>query len=106
MFPPSDTFLTIDGLRLHLRDWGGPDAPPALLLVHGVLHLLGYEDETEAGAETMREIEKRLLGKPLDKVEPDVDRTQAPAAALPPPPPSVHLPDGSRFSLGSYLSFV
>jgi len=56
----------------------------ALLLVHGILHLLGYEDETEAGAETMREIEKRLLGKPLDKVESDVDRTESPAAVLPP----------------------
>jgi len=33
---PTDTFLTIDGLRLHLRDWGGPDVPPAILLVHGL----------------------------------------------------------------------
>jgi pimeloyl-ACP methyl ester carboxylesterase len=33
---PIDTFITIGGLRLHLRDWGGPDAPPAILLVHGL----------------------------------------------------------------------
>jgi pimeloyl-ACP methyl ester carboxylesterase len=33
---PTETFLTIDGLRLHLRDWGGPDAPPPILLVHGL----------------------------------------------------------------------
>ena len=33
---PTDTFLTIDGLRFHLRDWGGPDAPPAIVLVHGL----------------------------------------------------------------------
>ena len=33
---PTDTFITIGGLRLHLRDWGGPDAPPAILLVHGL----------------------------------------------------------------------
>jgi len=33
---PTDTFLTIDGLRFHLRDWGGPDAPPPILLVHGL----------------------------------------------------------------------
>jgi probable rRNA maturation factor len=39
----------------------------ALLLVHGILHLLGHEDETEAGAEEMRRIEARILGKPLDK---------------------------------------
>ena len=34
--PPTDTFLTIAGLRLHLRDWGGPDTPPPILLVHGL----------------------------------------------------------------------
>jgi pimeloyl-ACP methyl ester carboxylesterase len=34
--PPTDTFITSAGLRLHLRDWGGPDAPPAILLVHGL----------------------------------------------------------------------
>jgi probable rRNA maturation factor len=38
----------------------------ALLLVHGILHLLGYEDETEAGSDAMKAIETRLLGKPLD----------------------------------------
>jgi pimeloyl-ACP methyl ester carboxylesterase len=33
---PTDTCITVDGLRLHLRDWGGPDVPPAILLVHGL----------------------------------------------------------------------
>lgn len=33
---PTDTFLAIAGLRLHLRDWGGPDAQPPILLVHGL----------------------------------------------------------------------
>src|SRR5262245_38652014 len=33
---PTDTFITIGGLRLHLRDWGGPDVPPAMVLVHGL----------------------------------------------------------------------
>jgi probable rRNA maturation factor len=41
----------------------------ALLLVHGILHLLGHEDESVEGADAMKEIEKRILGKPLDKVE-------------------------------------
>lgn len=41
----------------------------ALLLVHGILHLLGHEDETEAGAEEMKRIETSILGRPLDKVE-------------------------------------
>ena len=34
----------------------------ALLTVHGILHLLGYEDETEEGARAMHEREKELLG--------------------------------------------
>ena len=37
----------------------------ALLAVHGVLHLLGYEDETEAGAEKMRIKEREILGVAL-----------------------------------------
>ncbi len=43
----------------------------ALLLVHGTLHLLGYEDETEEGAEAMRQLEAQLLGRPLEKVAGD-----------------------------------
>ena len=34
----------------------------ALLTVHGILHLLGYEDETEDGAEQMRIREREILG--------------------------------------------
>jgi ssRNA-specific RNase YbeY (16S rRNA maturation enzyme) len=41
----------------------------ALLLVHGILHLLGHEDESQAGADTMKQIETRIIGKPLDKVD-------------------------------------
>ena len=33
---PTDTFVIANGLRLHLRDWGGPDATPSILLVHGL----------------------------------------------------------------------
>jgi len=33
-----------------------------LLAVHGVLHLLGYDDQTEAGAAEMRRRESAILG--------------------------------------------
>src|SRR4051794_7579519 len=33
---PNDTFIIIGGLRLPLCDWGGPDTPPPILLVHGL----------------------------------------------------------------------
>lgn len=34
----------------------------ALLAVHGLLHLIGYDDETETGAARMREREREILG--------------------------------------------
>ena len=50
------------------REWR-VEEEVALLLVHGILHLIGHEDDSEAGAEAMKKIETRILGKPLDKVE-------------------------------------
>jgi probable rRNA maturation factor len=47
----------------------------ALLLVHGILHLLGHEDETEAGARAMRHVERRILGRPLEKTRSLVAKT-------------------------------
>lgn len=41
----------------------------ALLLVHGILHLLGHEDDSEEGSEAMKVIERRILGKPLDTLQ-------------------------------------
>lgn len=41
----------------------------ALLAVHGTLHLLGYEDDTEEGAENMRVREREILGIALTPVE-------------------------------------
>jgi len=38
----------------------------ALLAVHGLLHLLGHEDETEAGAEAMHRLEVSLGVRPGD----------------------------------------
>jgi probable rRNA maturation factor len=50
------------------RGWSAEEET-ALLLVHGILHLVGHEDDSEAGSDAMKEIEKRILGKPLDKVD-------------------------------------
>ncbi|MBB6052656.1 rRNA maturation RNase YbeY [Armatimonas rosea] len=47
------------------RGWALEDEL-ALLLVHGILHLLGHEDDTEEGSEQMKVIEREILGKPLD----------------------------------------
>jgi pimeloyl-ACP methyl ester carboxylesterase len=33
---PTETFVTVGDQRLHLRDWGGPDSAPPIVLVHGL----------------------------------------------------------------------
>ena len=35
----------------------------SMLAVHGLLHLVGFDDETDEGAERMRAMEKGLLGR-------------------------------------------
>jgi probable rRNA maturation factor len=39
-----------------------PEAHWAHLVVHGVLHLLGYDHQTDADAETMEALEIAILG--------------------------------------------
>lgn len=39
----------------------------ALLVIHGVLHLLGYRDEDAAAEARMRAAEKRVLGEMIDE---------------------------------------
>ena len=65
-----DVVISLDtaARQAEAREWT-LDEELALLLIHGILHLLGHEDETEAGAAGMREVERRLLGRPLEKVQ-------------------------------------
>ena len=39
----------------------------ALLAVHGLLHLMGHEDETDAGAERMHRREREIVGIELNQ---------------------------------------
>ncbi len=76
-FPPlsgedalGDVVISLDTARRQAQARGWTvEEETALLLVHGILHLVGHEDDSEAGSDAMKEIEKRILGKPLDKVE-------------------------------------
>ena len=62
-----DVAISLDtaARQADVRGWGVSDEI-ALLLVHGILHLLGHEDDTEAGSEDMKRIEAAILGRPLD----------------------------------------
>jgi len=44
---PADRFATVNGLRIHYRDWGTPSRPP-LLLLHGIARLARTFDHLAA----------------------------------------------------------
>ncbi len=71
-----DVVISIDTAQkqANARQWDVEDEA-ALLLVHGILHLLGYEDDSLAGSNQMKRIETAILGKPLDKVNTETIRS-------------------------------
>jgi len=61
-----DIVISLERARDQARQFKHPiRREVALLAVHGLLHLLGYEDETEAGASAMWSRQKQLLEKIL-----------------------------------------
>jgi len=57
-----DIVISLERARDQARQFKHPiRREVALLAVHGVLHLLGYEDDTEAGASAMWSRQKQLL---------------------------------------------
>ena len=65
-----DVAISLDTARRQAAKRGWSDAEEvALLLVHGILHLLGHEDDSEEGAAGMRTVETQILGRPLEKTE-------------------------------------
>src|SRR5262245_8156445 len=67
--PPllGDVVISVDTAIRQAETHGVPlEQELALLTVHGILHLLGFEDETEAGAAKMREREREILGIALE----------------------------------------
>jgi probable rRNA maturation factor len=57
-----DIVISVERAREQARQFRHPlRRELALLAIHGVLHLLGYEDETEAGASAMWSRQKSLL---------------------------------------------
>jgi probable rRNA maturation factor len=57
-----DIVISLERARDQARQFKHPlRHEVALLAVHGLLHLLGYEDETEAGASAMWSKQKELL---------------------------------------------
>jgi probable rRNA maturation factor len=58
-----DILISYPRVEAQASDHGHPaSAELDVLVVHGCLHLLGYDDETDAGAEEMWTIQGRILG--------------------------------------------
>lgn len=59
-----DVVISVETAKRQAAQQGIPlEEELALLTVHGILHLLGYDDNTEEGAEEMRRREKEILQK-------------------------------------------
>lgn len=58
-----DVVISVDTAVRQAEEHGVPlDRELALLAIHGILHLLGFEDETESGALEMHRREREILG--------------------------------------------
>lgn len=57
-----DIFISIDTVRANGRDYGeGFERELLRVIVHGLLHLIGYDDRTPAQQKKMRSAENRAL---------------------------------------------
>jgi probable rRNA maturation factor len=57
-----DVVISVDTASRQAEEYGVTlDEELALLTVHGILHLLGYDDQTDAGADEMRNKETAVL---------------------------------------------
>ncbi len=57
-----DVVISVETAARQASERGKPlDEELSLLVAHGILHLLGYDDETDEGAEKMREREAAVL---------------------------------------------
>lgn len=62
LFPLGDIIVSVDTAEMQAADVGHSlQDEMDLLVVHGVLHLLGHEDETPEDAADMRRREKAVL---------------------------------------------
>ncbi|MDD5749028.1 MAG: rRNA maturation RNase YbeY [Actinomycetota bacterium] len=62
--PIGDVVICVPVARMQAREFGCKLSDELFLLaIHGLLHLLGFEDESTQEKEKMREKEKMLLGR-------------------------------------------
>jgi probable rRNA maturation factor len=61
-FQHGEIFISVCMARRHARRFGNPFIRELqLYIVHGLLHLRGFEDETPLGARRMQTVQERIL---------------------------------------------
>jgi probable rRNA maturation factor len=74
-----EVIVSVDTAARRAAEFGWSTADELLLyVIHGTLHLVGYDDQTESAREKMRAAERRMLS--IFKIEPhDTSATKAAA---------------------------
>jgi probable rRNA maturation factor len=63
-FQHGEIFISAETAHLHARRFGNTFARELrLYIVHGLLHLNGYDDRDKAGARRMRAVQERILAR-------------------------------------------
>jgi len=57
-----DIFISIDKIKENAKEWNTTESNELLrVIIHGILHLLGFNDDTEENRENMRHLEDKAL---------------------------------------------
>jgi probable rRNA maturation factor len=61
-FQHGEIFISVETAKRHARTFGNPLARELrLCMVHGLLHLHGFDDQTEADAQKMEKTQERIM---------------------------------------------
>ena len=61
-FRHGEIFISVETAKRHARTFGNsPASELRLYIVHGLLHLHGFDDQTRTGARKMHKIQERIL---------------------------------------------
>jgi len=63
-FQHGEIFISVETAKRHARAFGNPLVRELqLYIVHGLLHLNGFDDRTQAGARKMERMQAKILGE-------------------------------------------
>ncbi len=69
-FAVGDIYISLDRALTQAEEAGTKaEMEIALLAIHGLLHLAGYDHDTESGAEVMRQIEQEMLSSLKSRIK-------------------------------------